>query len=190
LNLAGIPASAVFELGAVDQEVALELPGLVAKLVALIERLEPELVLTHPYEGGHPDHDATALLAHVSCEVLRRRGHAPPALGEFASYHERDGSLAFGEFVPSQQSSAVSVELSPLELEHKLAMLECHETQRGVWRLFPVGVERFRAAPSYDFSRPPAAPFFYDRVDWGLRGDDFLALSRAALAKFGIEGSC
>ncbi len=32
------------------------------------------VVLTHAYEGGHPDHDAAAFAVHAAAELLRREG--------------------------------------------------------------------------------------------------------------------
>src|SRR5690606_40421828 len=52
LALAQIEADRVHCLGRVDQEAALELPGLALVIASLIAGLEPELALTHPYEGG------------------------------------------------------------------------------------------------------------------------------------------
>ncbi len=190
LALAGIGEQRTHELGAVDQEVALELHQLVGKLADLLVELQPDALLSHPYEGGHPDHDATALIVHAACEGLRRRGRRTPALLEFASYHEREGELEFGIFVPEPGSPASRVELHADELDQKLSMLGCHATQQSFWRLFPLSVEEFRIAPRYDFKAPPAAPFFYDRVDFGLGGDDFLSLARAELAALRIEGTC
>ncbi len=190
LALAGINEQHTHELGAIDQEVALELDALVKQLAELVHRLAPEALLSHAYEGGHPDHDATALLVHAACELLRRAGRRPPLLLEFASYHERGGELEFGVFLPEAEHPATSVELAAQELDQKLTMLACHATQQSFWRLFPLSVECFRIAPRYDFARPPAAPFFYDRVDFGLAGEDFLTLARAELAALGIEGPC
>jgi hypothetical protein len=55
---------------------------------------------------------------------------------------------------------------------------------------FPVDVEVFRIAPEYDFSRPPPAPFFYDRMDWGVSGAAFLLAARRLRQAYGVLGPC
>src|SRR5690606_10189913 len=85
LELAQIEADRVHCLGRVDQEAALELPGLALVIASLIAGLEPELVLTHPYEGGHPDHDATAFATHAALRILETDGGPRPAVLELSS---------------------------------------------------------------------------------------------------------
>jgi hypothetical protein len=47
---------------------------------------------------------------------------------------------------------------------------------------FPVGVERFRYAPSYDFTRPPHdGRLFYEEQNWGVSGKEWCRLARQAL---------
>jgi LmbE family N-acetylglucosaminyl deacetylase len=48
------------ELGFVDQETWRDLPGLVEAVARVIREVRPSFIFTHPYEGGHPDHDSTA----------------------------------------------------------------------------------------------------------------------------------
>ena len=50
-----------FCLGIVDQEAMQHLVYLTRRVRELLEQENPRLVLTHAYEGGHPDHDAASL---------------------------------------------------------------------------------------------------------------------------------
>ena len=86
----GPPRGARQGYGVRDQEA-------VVALDALIERLTADLagaavVVTHPYEGGHPDHDAAALA------VRRAADRSGTAVVEFACYHKREGDRVFGAF--------------------------------------------------------------------------------------------
>lgn len=189
LLLAGIDERRIHELGAIDQAVAEELVPLTRRACELLRRVAPDVVLSHAYEGGHPDHDASAFAVHAALYTLARSQTGVPTLLEFASYHERDGELVFGRFA-RDPAHVVPVELAPEARRLKQRMLGCHATQADVWRAFPLDREEFRVAPRYDFSRAPATPFHYDRVDWGVSGRDFLGFTKRALGALGIEGAC
>lgn len=55
-----------FTLSFRDQMTASQLPQIATEVRRLIQEWRPTVVLTHPYEGGHPDHDSTALAAAVA----------------------------------------------------------------------------------------------------------------------------
>jgi LmbE family N-acetylglucosaminyl deacetylase len=67
LGLVGIAPSQAKALGIPDQAASLQLVELAETLAAELREGGTELVMTHPYEGGHPDHDATAFAVHVGC---------------------------------------------------------------------------------------------------------------------------
>ena len=89
---AGIAARQITWLGGVDQEAIFTIPQLLARLRHVVEEVRPELLVTHPYEGGHPDHDCAALLASLALATFPRR----LALLEMSSYHAHDGRLVTG----------------------------------------------------------------------------------------------
>ena len=82
-------------LGVQDQTAVFHLAEMVA---ALQEPLAgAALVLTHAYEGGHPDHDACAFAVQLACERLAAEGRPAPVRLAFAEYHtDAAGRLAFG----------------------------------------------------------------------------------------------
>jgi LmbE family N-acetylglucosaminyl deacetylase len=193
LRRAGVPEQQLHELGLIDQTVARHLDVLIERVRALVAAVSPDAVMTHPYEGGHPDHDATACAVHAALYGLSQRGPAEggasgPALLEFASYHALGDELALGEFIPDRQHVMTEVPLGEIERQRKLELLCCHATQQAVWQAFPLHRENFRVAPRYDFREPPGAPFHYDRVDWGTSGAQFLELARRCLSARGISG--
>jgi LmbE family N-acetylglucosaminyl deacetylase len=190
LAFAGVPADRVHRLGAVDQEAIHDLPRLVEALVQLILEADPALLITHPYEGGHPDHDAAAFSAHMAVAVLRRAGHRVPLLFEAASYHGAGGRFTPGEFLPAPDRPEARFELSAEDLVRKRAMLACFASQREVIAAFPLRDERLRAAPEYDFTRPPhEGPTHYERLGWPMSGQDFRARAKACLTALHLEVS-
>jgi LmbE family N-acetylglucosaminyl deacetylase len=194
LSLAGIGAGQTREIGLVDQEAMFNLVPLSLKIAELIIELRPSIALTHPYEGGHPDHDATAFAVHAACELLTERAVAPPAIVEMAFYHNREVAMATGEFLPedvrltvgqdgvlSHDCKGLEVVLTEEQRDLKRRMMDCFISQQRVLHLFPPGVEKFRRAPRYDFTRPPhAGDLLYERFDWRISGDEWRAQARDA----------
>ncbi|MBN1209537.1 MAG: PIG-L family deacetylase [Myxococcaceae bacterium] len=186
LGLAGIPPERLHALGAVDQEAILEVPSLAQRLVALFDELRPDTLITHPYEGGHPDHDATALAIHCALALQR---HSRPLLVEAASYNAPSGRLVTGEFLRAPGTAPLTLALAPEEQARKQEMLACFTTQAGVLSLFDSSVERFRVAPRYDFTRAPhAGPLHYERLGWAMTGRHWRRLAREALDELGLRG--
>src|SRR3954452_6783766 len=58
MALAGIGSDALIGLGVPDQEAAHHLAAVAIRLADLFCEKRIEIVFTHAYEGGHPDHDA------------------------------------------------------------------------------------------------------------------------------------
>jgi LmbE family N-acetylglucosaminyl deacetylase len=186
---AGVDPSRVLALGFHDQEASLRLASLAERIASLLRELDAEAVVTHPYEGGHPDHDATAFAARAACTMLERCGLRSPVVLEMTSYHAGPGRLRTGEFLADRGAGGERVcPLTAAQRELKRRVLACYRTQAGVLRPFGLEAERFREAPRYDFARPAhEGPLFYEGFDWGMRGDRFRALARAALAELGPE---
>src|SRR5205814_7417288 len=101
--------------------------------------------------------------------LLARDGGAPD-LVEMTSYHARDdGSVAVGKFLDAAACAETVVRLSSAEQSFKRRMLDCFASQGQVLSGFPLDVERFRPAPTYDFTRPPhAGALHYERHHWGV----------------------
>ncbi len=163
LAIVGTPR---LELGFTDQEATRSLPELIDRLCEHFVRLRPAVVVTHAYEGGHPDHDAIAL----AVAVARTRVAPRLCVLEMALYHAGEGSLRVGEFLPGSRS--LRCVLRPDELERRREMLACFTTQQAIVAPFvELAHERYRVAPTYDFSRPPHEGLLhYERVGFPLSG--------------------
>ena len=182
LALAGIGPERAHRLGVMDAEASHDLAGLARRLAELFDRLRPAVVLTHPYEGGHTDHDALAFAARAAGRLLARDGSAAPALAEFTSYHNLRGERIYGRFLPFAGAPVVEVTLTAAERERKRRMFDCYPTQHTVLRDMPVRHERFRRAPRYDFgSAPHLGRLRYELYPQGMRSVEWRALALAAL---------
>ena len=165
--------------------VALEMPdqgasacmgALSLRLADLFVQNRTQAVLTHAYEGGHPDHDATACAVHRAASACPQ----PPPVIEFAGYHaNRAGGIATGTFL-GDGTAATVVALGPAECYAKRRMLDCFITQRATLAAFGVDNEAFRPAPDYDFAQPPhAGTLYYEQFDWGMTGPAWRSLAAA-----------
>lgn len=182
LACAGIADASHESLQIPDQEASLHLAEIATRICRILEQLEPEILFTHPYEGGHPDHDACAFAVHQAVALHGSRGHKPPAIIEAAFYHGGPGGLLTGTFLRRPEWMVeVAYPLSPAERRRKQALLDCFQTQKQTLALFPLDAERFRIAPEYEFWRPPhLAPVYYDQQPWGMTSGRFCKLAREA----------
>lgn len=71
MRLVGLHSS-FSSLDIIDQQSHRHLPELVEHCLWLLRALKPALVLTHPYEGGHPDHDSAAFVVSTALQLLAR----------------------------------------------------------------------------------------------------------------------
>lgn len=187
LALVGIPAERIMFLNAVDQEAIYEVPRLIEDLVQAITRVDADLIITHPYEGGHPDHDTAALIASLARTAMTTQGSRCPELLEFTSYHAVDGRRSSGKFLPPNRNGQpvphITLKLSPEERARKARMLGCYVSQWHVLSEFPLEPECLRIAPQYDFTKPPhEGPLWYECLGWPLRGERWRELASIYVA--------
>lgn len=186
-DLLGIPAASRRQLPVADQEAALDLQCLALRCAILLFESRADLVLTHAYEGGHPDHDATAFAVHAACALLRRAGGAAPVVAELTAYHARDGGMAVGRFLGGAAGPEIVLPLDGDARTRKQRLFDCYGSQQPVLAQFPIGEERFRLAPAYDFRRPPhEGTLYYERFPWGMTSDRWCALAGDALCTLGL----
>jgi LmbE family N-acetylglucosaminyl deacetylase len=140
-------------------------------------------VITHAYEGGHPDHDSTAFCVHAACALIARNGGTPPVIVEAPLYNGANGEFEYRNFLPHPDAGPiVDLELSPEEQALKRRMFECHASQGKILSSFGVERELFRLAPRYHFTAPPhPGPVGYDRYRWHVGGRLWRAQARRAM---------
>jgi LmbE family N-acetylglucosaminyl deacetylase len=155
------------------------IPVIAASLGALVRK--HELVITHAFEGGHPDHDACALAMSVAID---REGSSASLL-EFAGYHMGERRLVTNEFWPAAVSTA-RLALNRKAAQRKLDAMRAFTSQKWLASTFSCRVEGLRQAPLYDFSAPPPpGRFLYDANGWSITGAQWLARARATLMAVG-----
>lgn len=188
LVIAGIGRDRVLDFRYADQEVSRHLVELALRVEAAIRRFRPAFVITHPYEGGHPDHDATAFSVHAAIRRIQARKEKTPAVIEMTSYHLHDGQLESALFLPVEGVCERVVRLTDEEFRLKRAMLDCYRSQQRTLQTLLYERECFRPAPRYDFSQPPhEGPLYYEGFEWGMNGGEFRNLANAAMQRLEIE---
>lgn len=145
------------DLGLVDA-----LDELVDALAGVLARGRPDVIVTHAYEGGHPDHDAVAF----AIAEARARGAIRAPVFEMALYHGAAGALRAGAFLDATPGRTHV--LDDAARARRRAMLRAYHSQRATLAAFAaLDHERYRPAPAYDFTRPPhAGPLLYEQ--WGM----------------------
>lgn len=160
--LSAVGASRI-ALGVDDQAAIFELDAIVRELARLLAVDAPDLIVTHAYEGGHPDHDAVAVAVARACTLAGAR----PLVLEMALYHGEGGTLHAAEFIGD--APQLRVRLSARELACRRRMLASYESQHRVLEPFvAVEVERYRRARVPDVSRAPhEGPLWYEQLGMG-----------------------
>lgn len=184
-GLAGMPADRLICLGVPDQGVASRVAETARRLVPLIR--DAEVVLTHAYEGGHPDHDATAFAVHAASRMIGQSSARGPAIVDFPLYRLGPEGGWLRQSFADERGAAV-LRLTAAERDLKRRMIAAHATQRETLEGFGAADEWFRPAPSYDFTAlPNEGALLYERYGWGLTGARWRDLVSAAQAELGLS---
>lgn len=188
LALIGRSDVPVSRLGVSDQQAVAHIPRIVSRLMDIMRAKKFRYVVTHPYEGGHPDHDATALAVHAACFLLREDGFEAPLPVEMTSYHLAGGRMVYGGFLAVPGAGPVTtIAFDAGEQDRKQRMLQCYRTQYRTLTEFPLDAERFRTAPLYDFLEPPhPGPLAYETFMWRMDGAGWRRAAGRALNRLGL----
>src|SRR5258706_204700 len=99
LECAGLEVEQASELGFGAGEVSRNLAMLTMSIATVLREQEPDVVITHAYEGTHPDHDGIAFAAQTACALLESDGWKAPVRIEAAGYGDWGGEGIVGEFL-------------------------------------------------------------------------------------------
>lgn len=165
-----------------DQEASLNLAAITLKVAQQIAEHQPEIIFTHPYEGGHPDHDSCAFAVHHAVDMNRARGGGRPLVIEAPFYHAGPAVFEAGTFLRYEGwMPEMFYELTDSEQQRKRKLVACFATQRETLRGFHNVTERFRIAPVYDFTLPPhPGKLLYENYPWGMTAERFCELAEEA----------
>jgi LmbE family N-acetylglucosaminyl deacetylase len=182
----GLDTTRIVDLDCPDQQAAQQLVPLSRQLAGLFDQYAIANVLTQPYEGGHPDHDATAFVVHAAARIARHT----PAIVEMTAYHRGPQGLVAGEFLPDADSDAqaITVSLSDEDRAFKQSLIDCYASQRDTLSALPLRTERFRPAPRYDFRQPPhEGQLWYESRGWDIDGARFREFAAQALRELRLD---
>jgi LmbE family N-acetylglucosaminyl deacetylase len=187
LAASGAESLVLLTLEVPDQQVARRLMEVTSRLFEIAQDREWRIVLTHAYEGGHPDHDATAFAAHAACALLSAKG-TRTLVAEMPYYRsDASGFIVRQYFTPHPELPVTELRLTGAEQDLKRRMMAAYRTQKNVLAQFAIDIERFRPSPLYDFTvLPNGGHLLYEQFDWGLSGHEWRVLARKALAGLGL----
>jgi LmbE family N-acetylglucosaminyl deacetylase len=189
MAVAGLSKGQLEAFSFTDQRVSFGMAPLARRLARWLHLRGIELLLTHAYEMGHPDHDAIAFSVHAAVALMQRCGLKPPRVLEFTSYHRGANGIEVGCFPPDTDLSEV-IPLTPAQQALKARMFACYASQSKTLEPFDCTAERFRIAPAYRFTeRPHGRGAYYDDHDWGMRSERWLGLAAEALGRLGLRPS-
>ncbi len=160
LNLAGHNPYSRECLGYSDQDVMNKITETALALTDKFRKERVEFVMTHAYEGGHPDHDAVTAAVHLTKELLAKE-NIPVTIIETPLYKGVPGKpneRIWQEFAEGFRVSANDTfvkKLTPEEVELKRKLYAAHASQAHVFTKTFDDRELFRVAPTYDFNIPP-----------------------------------
>ena len=184
LAIANVPEDRIVDFELADHCASNYLADLTKRITTFLQQSGADIVVTHPYEGGHPDHDATAFATHAALRLMKKNGFRPPALFEMALHPSKDSKGKVPEFLPGTERETTTLLLDERATELKQRMFACLESQRESLQSSPFGPEKFRQPVAYDFTTPPhEGKLHYECFDWAPRKDEWQALACKALAE-------
>ena len=177
MRVAGVEASQCHVAPVADQEAVMHLELLANTIAGCFP---VDRIVTHAYEGGHPDHDATA----IAVAMAVRRSGIDAQRVEFSAYHAASGFLVSGEFIPHPAHPAEErIALSPEDSARKKAMFTCFRSQQHLMDRFSLTEERWRHPPQYDFLLPPhSGTLYYETRDLGFTYPQWRAFAEPVLS--------
>jgi LmbE family N-acetylglucosaminyl deacetylase len=183
LAIANVPEDRVVDLAIPDRSASQNLARLSRRITTFLQESGADIVLTHPYEGGHPDHDATAFATHAALRLMKVNGFRPPVLFEMALHPDQDFKARLPEFLSGCERETTTLLLDERAADLKQRMFDSLETQRESLEASPLGPERFCQHSNYDFSLPPeTGKLFYENFDWAPRSAEWQKLAAQALS--------
>ena len=147
-----------------DQQLFRNLPQAWHQLERIALRFDPAAIVTLAYEGGHPDHDCCAFLAHE----LGHQIDVP--VWEAPLYHRASGEeTSYQQFIGGDSGASVPPAADVLAKKYELVSL--YPSQAKTLEAFDPALERLRPQSDYDFSTPPhEGQLNYEAWGWPMTG--------------------
>ena len=167
----GVPDRNLFFLGYPDQEAYKYLEAALADVEKLVQRLSPIEFTAHAYEGGNIDHDAVAFIAALAA----RRFDVP--LFEFPDSNMYQGRARVWTFLPRDDTPTLYTRLDKKLYGLRMRVQHSYPNQAASLSFYDFAMDKksfikngepYRAAPAYDFTKPPAPEVRYSITSQGL----------------------
>ena len=178
IALSGVGSVFSLSLGLPDQEAYLHLAKIVQSLASLFDDRKILTVLTHAFEGGHPDHDAVAFAVAQAAHNI--------GIVEMPYYRlGSSGPLSQCFFEADGSGEEHRIDLTREESKQKKFMIAAFKTQGEPLSKVSTEFETFRLAPQYDFSKEPNGGriFYEETFNWGISAEllrDYFVAAQAA----------
>jgi len=152
-----------------------ELTKILAKAT---EKISPDCIITHDFEGGHNGHDAVSFI--TSKTALKY----DIALYVFPAYHDWPEKRLWNQFVPGRKETdtlLLTNEMKSLQNQ----VIKCHQTQESFFQLVTESGsaklfrnrEVLRAIEEpIDYFQPPTTPVGYEYPGSSITFEDFKKL--------------
>lgn len=173
-------------LGVPDQQAPLTLAQNAERLAVLFLEQKTKFVLTHSYEGGHPDHDATAFAVHAAKALLKKRGVEIFVI-EAPVYRGEGSEIVWQDFASCDEVETLRLPLTEEEGVLKERMFAAHGSQHDTFSKVSIEAEWLRVAPAYNFQELPNNGMLsriFTRT--GISSEKWLELTGDALKKLGL----
>jgi len=181
LELADVRSDQILDYFIPDRCAVHYLVGVTRRITSFLQSSGADIVITHPYEGGHPDHDATAFATHASLRLMRENGLRPPVVFEMGLYPSKDLQTRLSGFLPGSEGEITTLRLDERSRKLKKNMFACLKAQ-SEHTDGTVDSEKFRRPPHYNFNLPPQSnKLHYEDFDWAITSDEWQALAARAL---------
>lgn len=176
-------------LDAPDQEAAFRLAETTQKLVDLFVKNDIKFALTHAYEGGHPDHDATAFAVHTARALMKKDG-LDLGIIETPLYRIEGSRSVRQSFVPMPDLEAITLPLNAEEIALKEKLFAAHASQSKILAEMSTTTEWLRGAPDYNFEQlPNGGEISHLFEDAGIPHQKWLERTGDALRMLGLKNA-
>jgi N-acetylglucosamine malate deacetylase 2 len=160
----------------IDQQLFQHLPEATEAVSDVVQRVQPQALLTLAYEGGHPDHDSCNFITSIIARQRSLPAWEMPIEPLFKKVERNFQKLR------SAPQPAIQLHPTADEIARKHQVLEAYASQGDLAYLDSV-TETFRPLPAYDYTRPPHDGVLnYEAWQWSMTGRQVSAAFEAYLA--------
>jgi LmbE family N-acetylglucosaminyl deacetylase len=179
--LAALRGVKTLRFGVRDQELMFHLDAALEWLRKKVQEEKPRSIVTHAYEGGHPDHDCCSFL----CAMMEREFDVP--VWEMPMYCRAGGKLVRQRAL-ANAGAALNLNASAGEEMRKKEMIAAYQSQDEFITSFDMATEKFFLRPQHDYSRPPhKGKLNYECWGWEVTGHDLCAAFDRVVTKEEIK---